>query len=139
MKECYASYIFLFRLSVRRHRQHAWCMPAVRKLICLLHWQPILRNCKGLFCATCRLAMPHLFRTTVSYLNINDLFPLCVLYDETLPHCITIAKNVSLFPYPFYCFPYFQSALSPPAWLQKAQKRAIKKYIRLYKDKTKET
>lgn len=59
----------------------------------LLHWQPILRNCKGLFCATCRLAMPHLFRTTVSYLNINDLFPLCIRYDETLPHCITIAKK----------------------------------------------
>ena len=59
----------------------------------LLHWQPILRNCKGLFCATCRLAMPHLFRTTVSYLNINDLLALCIRYDETLPHCITIAKK----------------------------------------------
>lgn len=93
MKECYASYIFLFLLSVWGHRQHARCMPAVRKVIFLLHWQPILRNCKGLFCATCRLAMPHLFRTTVSCLNINDLFPLCVRYDETLPHCITIAKK----------------------------------------------
>lgn len=93
MKGCYASYIFLFLLLVWRHRQHAWCMPAVRKVIFLLHWQSILRNCKALFCATCRLAMPHLFRTTVSYLNINDLFPLCIRYDETLPHCITIGKK----------------------------------------------